>query len=186
LPHLRTTLNNLAGLQNVTNRHTEAEANYTEALVMYQKLAETNPDAYLPDLAMTLNNLALLQADTSRHAEAEANYTEALKIRRELAETNPGAYLPDLARTLNNLASLQADTNRYAEAEKSYTEAFNIFTDLVRNNNDFTYSNHFNRLFEKLKKLIYVKEKLSKTEEAEELKKIFGEIEKTNNKLNKV
>jgi tetratricopeptide (TPR) repeat protein len=137
---------------------------------------------YSSDLATLLNNLARLQADTNRHTEAEENYLESLKIWRELMKTNPDAYLPSILYTLCNLAEMHKNICRYKEAEKNYTEAFNIFTDLVRKNNDFTYSNS---LFNKLKNLIYVKEKLSKQEEAVELKKVFEEIEKANKKLNK-
>jgi len=84
LPSLATTLDNLAGLHNKTNKHKKAEDEYTEALVIRRKLVETSPDAYLLDLALTLNNLAELHGKTNKYEEAEKEYTEALDICRSL------------------------------------------------------------------------------------------------------
>ena len=116
------------------NRFRLSEPLYVEALVIYRKLAEGNPAAYLPDVASTLNNLAILHMDTNRHKEAEAEYGEALGIRRKLAEENPAAYLPDVATTLNNLAILHMDTNRHKETEAEYGEALGIRRKLAEEN----------------------------------------------------
>ena len=134
LSHTAATLNNLAILQNNTNRHKEAESNYAEALAIRRKLAETNPDAYLSGVAATLNNLAGLQANTNRRKEAESNFAEALAIYRKLAESNPEAYLSYVAITLNNLAGLQANTNRHIEAESNCIEALAIRRKLAETN----------------------------------------------------
>ncbi|MEP6879506.1 MAG: tetratricopeptide repeat protein, partial [Nitrosospira sp.] len=99
---------------------------YTEALEIYRRLAEANPQTYLADVAGTLNNLANLQKARNEFAAAEAGYQEALAIRRRLAEANPQTYLPHVAMTLNNLANLQGDRNDFAAAEAGYQEALAI------------------------------------------------------------
>ena len=112
----------------------EAEQAYGEALAIYRKLAETNPDAYLPDVAMTLNNLALLYSGTQRMREAEQAYGEALAIRRKLAAINPDAYLPNVATTLNNLAFLCFSAGQINEAEAHISEAEQILDPLWKAN----------------------------------------------------
>ena len=109
---------------------------YCEALSIYRKLSEAEPDKFLPDVAMALNNLAILHYKTNRNKEAEAEYDEALEIRHDLAKKNPAAYLPDMAATLNNLACLHCDNNRYEEAETEYGEALEIRRDLAKTNPD--------------------------------------------------
>jgi len=165
-------LHNLALLQDNIKRYTEAEANYIEALSIYRKLAGINPDVYLSYVAQTLNNLAIILKNTNRYIKAETNYNESLEIRRKLAETNPNVYEPDVAQTLNNLANLQAGTNRYTEAEANYTEAIKIFTDLFSKNSE-KYQDTLTKVF---KNLIELKEKLSKTEEVEDLKNRLKEL----------
>jgi len=107
---------------------------YQEALGIYQKLAEKNPEAYLPDVAMTLNNLAVLLKDQGQFAEAKEAYQEALGIYQKLAEKNPEAYLPDVAMTLNNLAVLLKDQGQFAEAKEMYEECLDIRVDLFQKN----------------------------------------------------
>ena len=108
------------------NSFSKAEKEYSEALEIYRKLAESTPEAYLPDVAKTLNNLGALHYTTSKHGDAEKEYGEALEIRRKLAETSPEAYLPDVAKTLNNLGNLHSDTGQHGDAEKEYGEALEI------------------------------------------------------------
>ena len=127
---IATTLNNLANLYSDTQRMTEAEKAYIEALDIRRKLALANPDAYLPNVANTLNNLAILYRATQRMQEAEKAYTEALDIYRKLALANPDAYLPYVAATLNNLALLYSDTQRMTEAEACCREAADILEPL--------------------------------------------------------
>ena len=134
---LPASLNNLAALQEETNRYAEAEANYAEALKLLRELAKKNPDAYLPFLSMSLSNLATLQYKTNRHTEAETKYTEALKIMRERTKSNPISYLTlGMVMALNNLAGLQGDTNRHTEAAVNYAEALKIMREQVKTNSD--------------------------------------------------
>jgi tetratricopeptide (TPR) repeat protein len=129
-------LNNLAILYRATQRMSQAETAYSEALAIRRKLAEANPDAYLPYVAMTLNNLGLLYRATQRMSQAETAYSEALAIYRKLADANPDAYLPDVAMTLNNLANLLSATQRLSQAETAYSEALAIRRKLAEANPD--------------------------------------------------
>jgi tetratricopeptide (TPR) repeat protein len=88
---------NLAILYKDTQRFTESEAMYKEALEIRRRLAQQHPQAYEPDVATTLNNLANLYKDTQRYTESEAMYKEALDIRRRLVQANLQAYEPDVA-----------------------------------------------------------------------------------------
>ncbi|NEQ33348.1 MAG: tetratricopeptide repeat protein, partial [Leptolyngbya sp. SIO4C5] len=134
LPHVATTLNNLAILQKAQNELARAEENYQQVLQICRALAEENPRTYLPYVATTLNNLANLQSDQNELARAEENYQQALQICRALAEENPRTYLPDVALTLNNLANLQSDQNELARAEENYQQALQIRHALAEEN----------------------------------------------------
>ena len=87
---------------------------YEEALTIYRRLADANPQTYLSDVAMTLNNLANLHLAKNKFPAALAAYEEALTIRRRLADANPQTYLPDVAMTAMNLSIfyLQALSDR--------------------------------------------------------------------------
>ena len=70
----------MAILQRAKNEYGKAQQSYEEALGIYRKLAEVNPQTYLPDVATTLNNLANLQSDQNEYGKAEQSYEEALGI----------------------------------------------------------------------------------------------------------
>ena len=129
-----TLLNNLALLYSNTQRFTESEKMYMEALEIRRRLAKDNPKAYEPDVAGTLNNLAGLYYNTQRFTESEKMYMEALEIYRRLAKDNPKAYEPYVAATLNGLAILYSDTQRFTESEKMYMEALEIYQRLAKDN----------------------------------------------------
>ncbi len=126
----------LGNLYSAFNRFDDAENAYREALNIYKKLAEKNPDAYLPDLAMTQNNIGNSYSALKRFDDAEKAYREALKIRKELAEKNPDAYLPDLAMTQNNIGNLYRALERFDDAKKTYRDALNIYRKLAEKNPD--------------------------------------------------
>ncbi len=119
-------LNNLALLYFYSQRITESEAMYKEALEISQRLAEVIPHAYESDVARTMNNLANLYSDTQRFTESEMMYKEVLKIRRRLAIENPGLYDSSVALVLNDLAILYSNTQRFSESEVVYKEALEI------------------------------------------------------------
>ena len=90
------TLNNLGALQYKKNEFEDALKSYKEALEIYRKLAQANPQAYLPYVAGTLNNLGLLQYDKNAFDDALKSYKEALEIKRKLAQANPHTELQSI------------------------------------------------------------------------------------------
>ena len=131
------TLYNLLGvLYSDTQRYAEAEDAHNNALEIFKRLSERNPDSYEPDLADSYNNLGNLYSDTQRYAEAEDAHNNALEIRKRLAKRNPDAYEPGLAMSYNNLGNLYSDTQRYAEAEDAHNNALEIFKRLSERNPD--------------------------------------------------
>ena len=65
------TLNNLGNLYRATQRLSESEQAYQEALTTYRQLVQANPQAYLPNVALTLNNLGILQLDQENLPQAQ-------------------------------------------------------------------------------------------------------------------
>ena len=107
---------------------------YDEALSLYRRLAEKNPEAFDSDVAMTLNNQAILHYKIQRFDKAEQELGEALEIRRCLAEKSPEAFDSYVAGTLNNLAVLHSDIQRFDKAEQEYGEALEIYRRLAKKN----------------------------------------------------
>jgi tetratricopeptide (TPR) repeat protein len=105
----------------------EAEGAFREALEIYRRLAEKEPQVYGPGVATTLNNLGNRLRNLRRFEEAEEAYREALEIRRRLAEQMPQVYEPDVAMTLNNLGNVLGDLRRLEEAEEVFREALGIY-----------------------------------------------------------
>jgi len=126
-------LGTLGNLYRNLRKFDEAENAYADALKIYKKLAEENPDAYLPDLAMTQNNLGNLYSDLRKFDEAENAYADALKIYKKLAEENPDAYLFDLLQTQADIGTLYISTNRVEKGVgilKEFVESRNLPPDL--------------------------------------------------------
>jgi tetratricopeptide (TPR) repeat protein len=107
-------------------RFEEAEGAYREALGIYRRLADEEPQVYEPNVATTLNNLGNVLRELRRFEEAEGVYREALEIRRRLAKEKPQVYEPDVAMTLNNLGAVLSELRRLEEAEGAFREALGI------------------------------------------------------------
>lgn len=97
-------LGNIAALHQAQNKYQCALQGYEEALKIYRKLSEANPNTFLPFVAGILNNLAALHQAQKSYQQALQEYEEALKIYRKLSETNPNTYLPFVAGILINLS----------------------------------------------------------------------------------
>jgi tetratricopeptide (TPR) repeat protein len=117
-PNVATSLNNLAGLLQDTNRLGEAEPLLRRALA----IDEASYGNDHPEVATDLNNLALLLQATNRLGEAEPLLRRALAI----TEASFGNDHPNVAIRLNNLAGLLQDTNRRGEAEPLLRRALAI------------------------------------------------------------
>jgi tetratricopeptide (TPR) repeat protein len=105
-----------------------------EAVGIYRKLSEQNPQAFLPDLATSLNNLGNRLSELGRREEALKATEEAVGIYRKLSEQNPQAFLPDLASSLNNLGAVLSALGRREEALKATEEAVKIRRKLSEQN----------------------------------------------------
>jgi len=107
-----------------------------QAVFIYRRLAEVNPDAYLPDLAMSLTNLGLYLFGLGRSDEALVPAEQAVDINRRLAEANPDAYLPDLAASLTNLGMNLSRLGRREQGLALTEEAAGIRRRLAEANPD--------------------------------------------------
>jgi tetratricopeptide (TPR) repeat protein len=117
-------------------RRAEALEATQEAVDLYRRLAQQNPDAFLPNLARSLNNLGKVLSEMGRRAEALEATQEAVEIRRQLAQQNPDAFLPDLARSLHNLGADLSEMGRRAEALQATQEAVDLYRRLAQQNPD--------------------------------------------------
>ena len=89
-PSRAMTLNNLGVLQKDKNEFEDALKLYKEALEIYRKLAQSNPQTYLPDVAVTLINLSIFYQGSQPDKEASVKYAmEALKILTPFLERVP-------------------------------------------------------------------------------------------------
>ena len=88
-------------------RHEQALAPAQEAVTIYRRLAETDPDTHLYFLAGALNTLAIRLAEAGRHEQALSPAQEAADHYRHLAQVWPDRYDSDAeaaAALLNGLA----------------------------------------------------------------------------------
>ena len=99
------TLNNLAVLYKNTQRFTESEQMYKEALEIRRRLAQANPQAYEPRLADTYYNIGLLYKTTQRQAESFHSFFNAMEIYKRLA-VNDSSKQEDYDDSLNQLKKL--------------------------------------------------------------------------------
>ena len=104
------TLNNLANLYSATQRFSESEAMYLEALETYRRLAVASPEAYEPDVAMTLGGLSFNQLLIQNFVQAEEYAREGLSI----DATQMFIY--------TNLAASLLLQGKYEEAEQIYIQ----------------------------------------------------------------
>lgn len=94
------------------DRLDDARRAWSEALVLFRRLAAQQPDRFLPEVASVLNDLGNLALDTREVAAAHEAYSEANEIYRGLATADPSAYAARWAALRSNLgimASLEGD-----------------------------------------------------------------------------
>ncbi|MFY1585413.1 tetratricopeptide repeat protein [Micromonospora sp. WMMD734] len=149
-----------------------------EAVRIYRRLAEANPDAYLPNLATSLNNLGVRLSQLGRREQALAPAEEAVRIYRRLAEANPDAYLPNLAMSLNNLGVRLSQLGRREQALAPAEEAVRIYRRLAEANPDAYLPNlatSLNNLGIRLSQLGRREQALTPTEEAVRIRRRLAE-----------
>ncbi|MGW4946369.1 tetratricopeptide repeat protein [Actinoplanes sp. NPDC004185] len=170
---------NLAIRLAYSGRRERALAAAEEAMGIYRRLAEVNPDAYLPDLASSLSNLGNCLSQLGRREQALAPAEEAKGIYRRLAEVNPDAYLPDLASSLNNLGNCLSELGRREQALASAEEAKGIYRRLAEVNPDAylpDLASSLNNLGNCLSELGRREQALASAEEAVTIRRRLAEV----------
>ena len=104
---------------------------HKQTLAIFERLAQSNPQAYEPDLAMSYNNLAILYSDTQRFADSEAMYKQAIEIRKRLTQSNPQAYSTDLASLYYNIGNLYLFNDHLSESEEMFMASLDIYENLT-------------------------------------------------------
>ena len=107
-PDIASSLNNLAGLLQTTNRFSEAEPLYRRALTILEKSFGKNH----PRVATNLNNMAVLFYATNRYSDADWSFRRALRIlEKSLGQTDPY-----VANVRGNLAELLDEMGQSSDA----------------------------------------------------------------------
>ena len=153
-----------AFLLQAQHRYHLAVTPYEEALVVYRRLAEQNPDDYRDNVALTQNNLAFLQRNLQQLSEAEQNLRDALEILRNLVLTAPEAYQEHLAFTLINLAVLHFSLQRFEEAEQECGEVLETLRRLTAGDSE----SHDSILASTLSNLAFLHLRMEYVEDAED------------------
>ena len=131
-PVLAHTLNNIALFNAERSLTSEAEANFLEALAIYKKLADDDPQGYAHYIASTLNNLAILYAGSADgFSKSEETLVEVLNTYLERAKDDTRAFMPLVATVLNNLGLLYDESGMFASSEKMYRDALDIYRRLA-------------------------------------------------------
>jgi tetratricopeptide (TPR) repeat protein len=107
-----------------------------QALEIYQRLAQKNPDRYESYYAGSLNNYADHLSDAGKNEEALTNALQALEIYQRLAQKNPDRFEPNYAGSLNNYATYLSDAGKKEEALMYARQALEIRQRLVQKNPD--------------------------------------------------
>ena len=118
------------------NQYRKSEFYYERALLFYQQLAASNPEAYNFKKASVQNNLAILYYNTQRLSDAERMFVSALDTYQHLAESDPETNEPKVAMIQSNLTIMYSDANRFDEAEKMCKSSLETFQRLAASDPD--------------------------------------------------
>ncbi|MBQ9216406.1 MAG: tetratricopeptide repeat protein [Prevotella sp.] len=118
------------------NQYRKSEFYYERALVLYQQLAVSNPEAYDFKKASVQNNLAGLYYNTQRLSDAERMFVSALDTYQRLAKSDPETNDPKVAKIQSNLTIMYSDANRFDEAEKMCKSSLETLQRLAASNPD--------------------------------------------------
>jgi hypothetical protein len=104
-------LTNLGLLYTATQQPAKAGPSYLEALSIWRRLCEVNPDSHLPDLVEALHSLAALYFGSMRTEEARSVSAEAYAIFERLWREQPELHGNQMARIFS-LRALLGGTKR--------------------------------------------------------------------------
>ncbi|BDT87326.1 tetratricopeptide repeat protein [Nocardia cyriacigeorgica] len=114
-----------------TRRFPQACDATEQAVSLYRRLAEEQPQVYLPDLAAALSNLAKRLNRVRRFPEAVTLAEESVTLYRQLIEKQPSTYLPNLAAALSNSAERLNRVRRFPEAVTLAEESVTLYRQLI-------------------------------------------------------
>ena len=120
-----------------TNRLTQANEAFEEALECARLGYEKEPRSFIQSYGMVLNNLAILQCQLNHISEATSGFQESLRVFRQLADQTPELYLPYLAQAINNYAIHLRKTGNLKQAESAIREALIIRRKRAEKNPDY-------------------------------------------------
>ena len=124
-----TTLNRLGNIYSSLNRFSQAEEMYSQAIDIYKRLYQDDPEMFGSDVAMLLNNLGLLHMQEELLDQSEKELSEALTIYRSFGDQNVDIKYT-IAMILLNLGLLHFRKKRYSESKDAYVECLNIYREL--------------------------------------------------------
>lgn len=121
----------LAGLYFRLAQFGEAECAFIEALEIFQKLDDKNPDTFKPDVATTQYNLGTLYSVLEKFEEAELAYREALEIKKKVQ-----FYSFELTDVWLSLGALYTSLGKFDDAETLFIKTLTNYEELVKQNPD--------------------------------------------------
>lgn len=133
-PYVGRILNNLGLTYRNVQRFDEAKQMFDEAMEIYKKTYDSNPQAVVLDIPFTMRNLANLYMDLQRFDTAEQFHIVALQFYQQVAKDNPQIYEEEVANSLNNLANLYVKVQRFDKAEQNYQKSLKILKRLAYDN----------------------------------------------------
>ena len=128
-----TTLNRLGNIYSSLNNFSQAEEIYLQAIDIYKRLYQIEPEKYGSDVALLLNNLGLLHMQKDLLDQSEKELFEALTIYRSF-DNQSIEIKYTIAMILLNLGLLHFRKKRYSESKDAYVECLNIFKELNAKN----------------------------------------------------
>ena len=118
------------------SREAEALSSTQEAVTLYRKLAEDDPDLYRPYLANSLENLGIHYGNVGQPAQALAMTQQAMTIWSALAEADPDRHRPGLASSLTHLGVWFSRLGLLTEALRAEQQAVAIRRTLAEDDPD--------------------------------------------------
>jgi tetratricopeptide (TPR) repeat protein len=133
---LARSLNSLSRSLSGSGDFREALRAASEAVELYEPLAEVRPDAHLPGLAASYNNMTRCLVELGQTREALDASTEAVRLYRQLARSHPDTYRPDLARAYWNRSDRRAELGRLDGALLDIREVIKLYRSLAKEDPD--------------------------------------------------
>lgn len=109
-----------------TNRPTESEKWYKDALSVYRRYALALPEKYNDQLSIQIKGLASLYKELGRLEESESLFVEVHTIDSILSLKDPLKFSPAIAYVKNELGEIKVLQKKYYEADSLFNAALKI------------------------------------------------------------